>query len=112
MLDELAKDGVLSRGDRVELERLVDVEQQVQRATEVAAYRRYLATFVAGKATVRGDDFTSALLAIHDENPDSLTHEEISSIVYGLTFAGHETTNYLIGNLVYRLLRSLSAGTQ
>lgn len=78
--------------------------EHVQHATEVAAYRRYLATFVAGKATVRDDDFTSALLAIHDENPDSLTHEEISSIVYGLTFAGHETTNYLIGNLVYRLL--------
>jgi len=33
-----------------------------------------------------------------------LTHEEISSILYSLTFAGHETTNYLIGNLVYRLL--------
>jgi cytochrome P450 len=79
-------------------------EEQVQRATEVAAYRRYLATFVVSKATVRDDDFTSDLLAIHDENPSALTHEEISSIVYGLTFAGHETTNYLIGNLVYRLL--------
>ena len=33
-----------------------------------------------------------------------MTHEEISSILYSLTFAGHETTNYLIGNLVYRLL--------
>jgi cytochrome P450 len=44
------------------------------------------------------------LLAIHDENPSALTHEEISSIVYELTFAGHETTNCLIGNLVYRLL--------
>lgn len=79
-------------------------EEQVQRATKVAAYRRYLATFVASKAIVRDDDFTSALLAIHDENPNALTHEEISSIVYGLTFAGHETTNCLIGNLVYRLL--------
>jgi hypothetical protein len=79
-------------------------EEQVQRATKVAAYRRYLATFVANKATARDDDFTSALLAIHDENPSALTHEEIGSIVYGLTFAGHETTNYLIGNLVHRLL--------
>jgi len=79
-------------------------EEQVLRAPQVAAYRRYLTTFVAAKATARADDFTSALLAIHDENPHALTHEEISSIVYGLTFAGHETTNYLIGNLVYRLL--------
>lgn len=44
------------------------------------------------------------MLAIHHEKPSALTHEEISSIVYGLTFAGHETTNFLIGNLVYRLL--------
>jgi cytochrome P450 len=79
-------------------------EEQVQHATNMAAYRRYLATFVATKAVVRGDDFTSALLAIHDENPSALTYEEISSILYSLTFAGHETTNYLIGNLVYRLL--------
>ena len=79
-------------------------EEQVQSAPKVAAYRRYLATFVASKAAVRDDDFTSALLAIHDENPSELTHEEISSILYSLTFAGHETTNYLIGNLLYRLL--------
>jgi hypothetical protein len=53
---------------------------------------------------LRDDDFTSDLLAIHDENRTELTHEEISSILYSLTLAGHETTNYLIGNLVYRLL--------
>jgi hypothetical protein len=79
-------------------------EEQVQHATNIAAYRRYLTTFVATKATVRDDDFTNDLLAIHDENPSALTHEEISSILYSLTFAGHETTNNLIGNLVYRLL--------
>jgi cytochrome P450 len=70
----------------------------------MAAYRQYLTTYVATKATMRDDDFTSSLLAIHDENPSELTHEEISSILYSLTFAGHETTNYLIGNLLYRLL--------
>jgi hypothetical protein len=79
-------------------------EEQVQHATNMAAYRRYLTAFVATKTTVRDDDFTSDLLAIHDEDPSALTHEEISSILYSLTFAGHETTNYLIGNLVYRLL--------
>ena len=47
----------------------------------------------------RADDFASALLAIHDEDPDALTHEEIASILFSLSFAGHETTNYLIGNL-------------
>jgi cytochrome P450 len=79
-------------------------EEQVRHAENMAAYRGYLAKLVAATATDRHDDFASALLAIHDENPSTLTHEEITSILYSLTFAGHETTNYLIGNLVYRLL--------
>ena len=56
------------------------------------------------KADDRADDFASALLEIHDEDPDALTHEEIASILFSLSFAGHETTNYLIGNCVRRLL--------
>src|SRR5919199_1293269 len=79
-------------------------EEQVEHATSMAAYRRYLRELVAAKATDRADDFTSALLAIHDEDPDALTQEEIASILFSLSFAGHETTNYLIGNIVRRLL--------
>ena len=52
----------------------------------------------------RDDDFASALLAIHDEDPERLTHEEIASILFSLSFAGHETTNNLIGNTIRRLL--------
>jgi cytochrome P450 len=78
--------------------------EQVQHAENMAAYRGYLRAFVARKANARDDTFTSALLAIHDEDPEALTPEEISSILYSLTFAGHETTNYLIGNVVRRLL--------
>src|SRR4051794_39961857 len=78
--------------------------EQVEHATSMAAYRRYLRELVAAKATDRADDFASALLAIHDEDPDALTHEEVASILFSLSFAGHETTNYLIGNLVRRLL--------
>jgi cytochrome P450 len=70
----------------------------------MAAYRRYLRELVAAKAEARADDFASALLDIHDEDPDALSHEEIASILFSLSFAGHETTNYLIGNLVRRLL--------
>jgi cytochrome P450 len=78
--------------------------EQVEHATSMAAYRRYLRQLVAAKATDRADDFASALLAIHDEDPDALTEEEIASILFSLSFAGHETTNYLIGNMVRRLL--------
>jgi cytochrome P450 len=79
-------------------------EEQVEHARSMAAYRGYLRDFVAARDSERGEDFTSALLAIHDEDPEQLTHEEIASILYSLTFAGHETTNYLIGNLIRRLL--------
>jgi hypothetical protein len=78
--------------------------EQVHHAENMAAYRGYLRAFVARKAQERDDMFTSALLAIHDEKPEALTQEEISSILFSLTFAGHETTNYLIGNVVRRLL--------
>jgi cytochrome P450 len=78
--------------------------EQVHHAQNMAAYRNYLRSFVARKAQERDDTFTSALLAIHDESPEALTQEDISSILFSLTFAGHETTNYLIGNVVRRLL--------
>jgi cytochrome P450 len=79
-------------------------EEQVEHAGSMAAYRGYLRELVAKKAGDRAEDFASALLEIHDEDPDALTHEEIASILFSLSFAGHETTNYLIGNLIRRLL--------
>ena len=70
----------------------------------MAAYRHYLRDLVAAKANDRGDDFTSDLLAIHDEDLERLAHEEIASILFSLSFPGHETTTGLIGNTVRRLL--------
>jgi cytochrome P450 len=78
--------------------------EQIEHATNMTAYRRYLRELVAAKDRRREDDFTSALLEIHDEDPEQLSHEEIASILFSLSFAGHETTNNLIGNCVRRLL--------
>jgi cytochrome P450 len=78
--------------------------EQVHHARNMAAYRSYLRDLVTSKAKVRGDDFASSLLDIHAEDPQALTEEEIGSILYSLTFAGHETTTCLIGNVVRRLL--------
>jgi cytochrome P450 len=78
--------------------------EQVHHAENMGAYRGYLRTFAARQAQDRDDTFTSALLAIHDEAPEALTLEEISSILFSLTFAGHETTTALISNVVRRLL--------
>jgi cytochrome P450 len=82
--------------------------EQVEIATNMAAYRGYLNDLVRRKVSDRGDDLTSDLLAIHDEDPDALAVEEIGSIVFSLSFAGHETTTGLIGNLVRRLLEDRS----
>jgi cytochrome P450 len=77
-------------------------DEALHHAQQMVLYRRYLRELVGTHA--RADDFCSALLEIHDEDPEALTHEEIASILFSLSFAGHETTNNLIGNCVRRLL--------
>lgn len=80
-------------------------EDQVEIATSIAAYRSYLRQLVDAKVDNRGDDLTSDLVRIHKEDPDGLTLAEIASILFSLSFAGHETTTGLIGNTVRRLLQ-------
>ncbi|MFZ0385643.1 MAG: cytochrome P450 [Solirubrobacteraceae bacterium] len=70
----------------------------------MAGCRGYLHELVTAKVDARADDFTSALLDIHDEDPGQLTREEIASILFSLSLAGHETTNNLLGNCVRRVL--------
>jgi cytochrome P450 len=79
-------------------------DEQLDHARNMAAYRGYLRDLVAAKHIDRDDDFASALLEIHDEAPEQLTHEQIASILFSLSFAGHETTNNLLGNSIRRLL--------
>jgi cytochrome P450 len=63
---------------------------------------------VADREQRRADDLTSALIDIHDGDPEAFTLDEIASILFSLSFAGHETTNYLIGNVARRLLEDRS----
>jgi cytochrome P450 len=77
---------------------------QIEIASSIAAYRRYLRDLVDVKIGTPGDDLTSDLLGIHDEDPRRLTLDEIASILFSLSFAGHETTTGLIGNAARRLL--------
>jgi cytochrome P450 len=79
-------------------------QEQVEIATSMAAYRTYLRDLVDIKAGEPGNDLASDLIAIHREAPERLTLDEIGSILFSLSFAGHETTTGLIGNTVRRLL--------
>jgi cytochrome P450 len=85
---------------------------QIEIATAIAAYRKYLRDLVDVKAAEPGDDLTTDLLAISDENPDRLSRDEIGSILFSLSFAGHETTTGLIGNTVRRLLEDPACWTE
>ena len=83
-------------------------EDQVEIATTIAAYRRYMRDLVDFKVREPGDDLASDLIAIHREAPERLTLDEIASILFSLSFAGHETTTGLIGNTARRLLEDPS----
>ena len=79
-------------------------EQQVELAEHMLAYWRYCREFVATRRDERTDDFTSELLTAQEANSDDLSYREVESIVYGLSFAGHEAVTALIGNTLRCLL--------
>ena len=79
-------------------------ELQVQVARNMVAYWEYCERFVAARVREPRDDFTSDLARIHLADSTALAVDEITSVVYGLSFAGHETTSNLIGNGVRRLV--------
>ncbi|GGS75242.1 cytochrome P450 [Planobispora rosea] len=64
----------------------------------------YLNELIASRQADPGDDLVSALIAVR-EGGDSLSHDELVSIVALLLVAGHETTVNLIANGALALLR-------
>ena len=78
--------------------------QQTEIAEQMLAYWRYCREFTASKRADRGDDFTSELITAHEENPDDITYREVESVVYGLSFAGHEAVTSAICNTLQCLL--------
>ena len=79
-------------------------EEQVDIATKMLAYWRYCVSFVKHRHREPADDFTSELLAGHYADPDDLTYKEVESVVYGLSFAGHEIVSNFLGNSLVCLL--------
>lgn len=76
-------------------------EEQVAIAGNMLLYWRYCREFVAGRKQKRADDLTSELLDAHEANPDDLGYREVESVIYGLSFAGHEIVcNFLANSLL------------
>ena len=79
-------------------------EQQVEIAESMLAYWRYCREFTASKRDEPGDDFASELLTAHAEHPDDISYREVESVIYGLSFAGHEAITSLLCNTLLCLL--------
>ncbi len=79
-------------------------EQQAQIAEHMLAYWRYCREFVAQRKDERRDDFASELLDAHDADENELTYREVESVVYGLSFAGHDPVTNLLCNTLLCLL--------
>ena len=78
---------------------------QVRVAHQMVAYWAYCEAFVEQRAAAPADDLTSDLLRTAAED-GTMSHREIASIIYGLSFAGHETTTNLIANTLRRVLET------
>jgi cytochrome P450 len=79
-------------------------DEQVEIAGNMLRYWRYCKDFVAMRRDERADDLTSELLTAQEENPDDLSYQEVVSIIYGLSFAGHEIVSNFISNSILALL--------
>ncbi len=72
-------------------------------------YWRYCREFVASRRDERRDDFASELLDAHDADPDpsngtGISYREVESVVYGISFAGHDPVTALLCNTLRCLL--------
>lgn len=85
-----------------------DRDAQVQIAQDMVSYWQYCEAHVAAQVLDPGDHFTGDLLRIHLADPSTLSAAEITSVIYGLSFAGHETTTNLLSNTIRRLLEDRS----
>ncbi len=83
--------------------------EQVEIAEQMLAYWRYCRDFTASKRGQRGDDFASELIGAHETKPDDISYTEVESVIYGLSFAGHEAVTALICNAVLCLLSHRNA---
>lgn len=79
-------------------------EEQVAITNNMLRYWRYCTNFVAMRSEQPADDLTSELLTAHQENPDDLSYREVESVIYGLSFAGHEIVSNFIALALLNLL--------
>ena len=83
-----------------------DAASQAKIAQDMLAYWGHCVAHTARRIADPQDDFTSDLARIHLADPDALSEAEIAHVIYGISFAGHETTTNLLANTLRRVLES------
>lgn len=88
-------------------------DEQVEIARGMIDYWRYCREFVAQRRDDRQDDFASELLDAWEEDPGperdpdattGISYREVESVVYGISFAGHDPVTALLCNTLLCLL--------
>lgn len=80
-------------------------EQQIKAAETMVAFWEYCEAFVARRRNEPGDDLTTDLMQGEDMS-EPLSDDEIASIIFGLSFAGHETTTNLAANCIRSVIEN------
>ena len=80
-------------------------EQQVALAHDMVDFWQRAAAFVAKRVDEPRDDYTSDLIRLRNGDDAVLSLGEITSVVFGLLLAGHETTTGFLTNAIVQLLR-------
>ncbi|MDQ0634343.1 cytochrome P450 [Arthrobacter pascens] len=81
-----------------------DAQYQRRAATNMSKFWDYCERFVALRKNNLSDDLTSDLLRQRENDSEALDDQEIASVIFALSFAGHETTTNLMGNALRQLL--------
>jgi cytochrome P450 len=79
-------------------------EEQRRGAEDMVAYWRYCVALVGDRLRCPLSDYASFLIAHRGEVEPALSDNEITSLVFGLLLAGHETTTNLSANALLALL--------
>jgi len=75
----------------------------------MATFWNYAQELVEARATEPRDDFTSDLLLARDKRLARAQPSRVTTVVFGLLLAGHETTTSLLGNALRRMLTHRAA---
>ncbi len=81
-------------------------DEQVEIASGMATFWRYCEALADDRRANPREDFTTDLVHTPDASGEPLTQQEVSTILFGLLLAGHETTTNILGNSLRRLLET------